>query len=152
MMIFDIPLNQICSHLVSHRPPKILLFAAFSSPLDTQQESHTPVYSSISELCELSNAPVEDSKLYGHDPELPRPVGSQTHARLQCQEMFPGLSSEYLLVEAISGISASTPVCWFSDYDAALISNFICLWQTHLSSLSTGRGFLCASFINYRVM
>jgi hypothetical protein len=32
-------------------------------------------------------------------------------------------------------------MCTPSDCHAGLISHFFCLWQTHLSSPSTGRGF-----------
>ena len=155
MMIFDIPLDQICGHLVSHRPRKISILPKLPSPqlllhLRKLIENLTPRYTLQHPNHVSYRIPRWKTQKYMNM------IRSYFHLLNLKPMMRRNVRKDFS--NSVSNIFSFNPLpvfrrphqvvfrvvnrmCCSSDYHAALISHFICLWQTHLSSPSTGRGF-----------
>jgi hypothetical protein len=155
MMIFDIPLDQICSHLISYRPRKIPIFPKFSSPqlllylwiliknltrrYALQHPNHLSYRTSRWKTQKYMNVIRRHFHLLNLKPMVRRNLRkdfSNPVSNIFSFNPFAVFRRPYQVVFRVVN-----RMCRSSDYHAALISHFFCLWQTHLSSPSTGRGF-----------
>ena len=154
-MIFDVALDQIRCNLISHRPRKISIFPKLPSPqlllylrklikyltgrYTLQHPYHfgyrIPRWKTQKEM----NMVRSHFHLLNLKPMVScdlRKEFSNSFPNILSFNPFPVLRRPYQMVFRIVN-----RMCTSSDRHAVLISYFICLWQTHLSSPSTGRGF-----------
>jgi hypothetical protein len=155
MMILDVLLDQIRSHLVSNRPRKISILPKLPSPqlllhfwkliknltrrYTLQHPNHVSYRIPRWKTQKYMNMIRSYSRLLDLKPMV-RP-----NLRKDLSNPFPNIFSfnpfavfwrPYQVVFRVVN-----RMCTPSDCHAGLISHFFCLWQTHLSSPSTGRGF-----------
>jgi len=155
IMILDILLNQISSHLVSHCPRKIPILPKFSSPqlflhLRELTKNLTRRYTlqHPNHVCYRiprwkTQKYMNMIRSYSHLLHLKPMVRcnlqknlSNSFANIFSLNPFAVFGRPYQVVFCVVN-RMGTP----SDCHAGLISHFFCLWQTHLSSPSTERGF-----------
>jgi hypothetical protein len=155
MMILDIPLDQICSHLVSNRPRKISILPKFSSPqlllhfwkliknltrrYTLQHPNHVSYRIPRRKTQKYMNMIRSYSHLLDFKPMVRpnlRENLSNSSPNIFSLNPFAVFWRPYHVVFRVVN-----RMCTPSDCHAGLISHFFCLWQTHLSSPSTGRGF-----------
>ena len=155
MMILDIPLDQICSHLVSNRPRKISILPKFSSPqlllhfwkliknltrrYTLQHPNHVsyriPRWKTLKDM----NMIRSHSRLLNFKPMVRRNVRKDfphSPSNIFSLNPFAVFRRPYQVVLCVVNRMWTPTNC-----HAVLISYFFCLWQTHLSSPSTGRRF-----------
>jgi hypothetical protein len=155
MMVLNIPFDQIGSHPVSNRPRKISILPKFSSPqlllnlwklIKNLTRRYTLQYSNhMSYRIPWCKTQKYMNTIWSYPQFLNLKPMMSCNVRKNLSNSFPNIFSlnpftvfwrPYQMV-----LRVVNRMCTPSDCHAGLISYFFCLWQTHLSSPSTGRGF-----------
>lgn len=166
MIILNIPLNHICTHLVSNRLRKISILPKFSSP---QLLFH--LWKLIKNLTRQYTLQHPNQVSY----RIPRwktqnymnMIWSYSHL-LDFKPMVPPYLQENLSNSSPNTFSLNpfsvfwrpyqlvfrvvNPMCTPSDCHGSLISHFFCLWQTHLPFPTHKPGFSDAILILIKIL
>ena len=154
-MIFDVTPDQIRCNLVSHCPHKIPILPKFSSPqlllhlwkliknltrrYALQHPNHVSYRIPRWKTQKNMNMIRSYSQLLNFKPMVRcniRKDFANSLPNIFSLNPLPVFRRPYQVVFRVVN-----RMCTPSDCHAGLISHFFCLWQTHLSSPSTGRGF-----------
>ena len=155
MMIFDVTLDQIRRHLIPHCSDKISVLPKLSSPqlplhfrkffkhFTCRNTLQHPYYLGNRISWRKTQEQVHMVRRHPHFLNL-KPMAlrnlrkylSYSPPYITSLNPFPVLGCPHQMIFRIVNRMSSSSDCHAFD-----ISHLICLWQTHLSSPSTGRGF-----------
>jgi hypothetical protein len=155
MMIFDVTPDQIRCNFIPHPPCKISVLPKLSSPqlflhlrkplknltrrYTLQHSNHMGYRVPRRKIQKYMDMIWRYSQLLNLKPMVRRNVRkdfSDLPPNIFSLNPFSVFGRPYQVIFRVVNRMCTPPNC-----HAALISYFFCLWQTHLSSPSTGRGF-----------